>query len=158
LSRGKFMLRMELRSNPEVLCVVRSALARLAELLGFSDSDSHLVILAVDEALTNIIRHAYKGQRERCIEVTFRLVQVAYKSVPQKALEIVLLDDGAPVDLKRLRPRPLQELPIEELKPGGLGLHFIRKNMDKVEFRRRDGRNLLRLIKVLPLAEPYQVS
>ena len=156
MSRARFMLRMELRSNPEVLCVVRSALSRLAELIGFSDSDSHLVILAVDEALTNIIRHAYRGQRERCIEVTFRLLQSAGKDAPQPALEIVLLDDGAPVDVSRLRPRPLQERPIEEIKPGGLGLHFIRKNMDKVEFRRRAGRNLLRLLKALPLAEAHQ--
>jgi hypothetical protein len=61
VSRGRLLLRMELRSNPEVLCVVRSAVTWLAELLGFSDSDSHLVILALDEALTNIIRHAYLG-------------------------------------------------------------------------------------------------
>jgi len=143
---------MELRSNAEVLCVVRSATARLAELLGLSDSDSHLVILAVDEALTNIIRHAYKGERERCIEVTFRLLSKTGDSVPQRTLEIVLLDDGVPVDPKRLRPRPLKEVPIDELKPGGLGLYFIRKNMDRVEFRRLDGRNLLRLTKALPPA------
>jgi serine/threonine-protein kinase RsbW len=155
VSRGRLLLRMELRSNPEVLCVVRSAVTRLAELLGFSDSDSHLVILALDEALTNIIRHAYRGQRERPIEVTFRLLKASGNGVSPQALEIVLLDDGSPADVKRLRPRPLQELPIEELKPGGLGLHFIRKNMDKVEFQRRDGRNLLRLVKALPLAESH---
>jgi len=152
LSRDRFLLRMELRSNAEVLCVVRSATARLAELLGFSDSDSHLVILAVDEALTNIIRHAYKGERERCIEVTFRLLSKTGGRVPQRTLEIVLLDDGVPVDPKRLRPRPLKEVPIDELKPGGLGLYFIRKNMDRVEFRRLGGRNLLRLTKALPPA------
>jgi serine/threonine-protein kinase RsbW len=155
VSRGRLLLRMELRSNPEVLCVVRSAITRLAELLGFSEPDSHLIILALDEALTNIIRHAYQGQRERPIEVTFRLLEASGNGVPPQALEIVLLDDGSPADAKRLRPRPLQELPFEELKPGGLGLHFIRKNMDKVEFRRRDGRNLLRLIKALPLAESH---
>jgi serine/threonine-protein kinase RsbW len=155
VSRGKFLLRMELRSNPEVLCVVRSTVTRLMELLGFSDSDSHLLILAVDEALTNIIRHAYRGERERRIEATFRLLPEAGNGVPQQVLEIVLLDDGVPADIKKLRPRSLQEVPIEELKPGGLGLHFIRKNMDKVEFRRRDGRNLLRLIKALPFGESH---
>jgi serine/threonine-protein kinase RsbW len=87
--------------------------------------------------------------------VIFRLLNAAGNGVPPQALEIVLLDDGLRADVKRLRPRPLQEIPIEELKPGGLGLHFIRKNMDKVEFRRRDGRNLLRLIKALPLAESH---
>ena len=155
MSRGTFLLRMEIRSNPEVLCVVRSGLARLAELLGFSEPDSHLVILAVDEAMTNIIRHAYKGQREKWIEATFRLQRSDSNGVQRQALEIVLLDDGVPVDVKRVRPHPLQEVPIEELKPGGLGLHLIRKNMDKVEFRRQDGRNRLRLVKALPLAESH---
>jgi len=155
LSRARLLLRMELRSNPEVLCVVRSAVTRLAELLGFSESDNNLVILALDEALTNIIRHAYQGQRERCIEATFRLLEVPGSGVPQQAFEIVLQDEGLPADVKRLNPPPLQEAPVEELKPGGLGLHFIRTNMDKVEFRRRDGRNVLRLVKAIPVAESH---
>jgi len=155
VSRGRLLLRMELRSNPEVLCVVRSAVTRLAKLLGFSESDNNLVILALDEALTNIIRHAYQGQRERYIEATFRLLQVPGSGVPQQAFEIVLEDEGLPGDVKRLNPPPLQEAPVEELKPGGLGMHFIRTNMDKVEFRRRDGRNLLRLVKAIPVAESH---
>ena len=155
MSRARLLLRMELRSNPEVLCVVRSAVTRLAELLGFSESDNNLVILALDEALTNIIRHAYQGQRERCIEATFRLLEVPGSGVPQQAFEIVLQDEGLPADVKRLNPPPLQEAPVEELKPGGLGMHFIRTNMDKVEFRRRDGRNVLRLVKAIPVAESH---
>ena len=155
MSPGRMLLRMELRSNPEVLCVVRGAVTRLAELLGFSESDNHLVILALDEAMTNIIRHAYQGQRERRIEVTFRLLSAARDGAPRQALEIVLRDDGLPVNVKRLQPPPLQETPIEERKPGGLGVHFIRENMDKVEFRRRDGRNLLRLVKALPIEESH---
>jgi len=155
VSRGRLLLRMELRSNPEVLCVVRSAVTQLAKLLGFSESDNNLVILALDEALTNIIRHAYQGQRERCIEATFRLLQVPGSGVPQQAFEIVLEDEGLPADVKRLNPPPLQETSLEELKPGGLGMHFIRTNMDKVEFRRRDGRNVLRLVKAIPVAESH---
>jgi len=155
VSRGRLLLRMELRSNPEVLCVVRSAVTRLVQLLGFSESDNNLVILALDEALTNIIRHAYQGQRERCIEATFRLLEVPGNAVPQRAFEIVLEDEGLPADVKRLNPPPLQETSVEERKPGGLGMHFIRTNMDKVEFRRRDGRNVLRLVKAIPVAESH---
>jgi len=146
---------MELRSNPEVLCVVRSAVTRLVQLLGFSEADNNLVILALDEALTNIIRHAYQGQRERCIEATFRLLELPGSGPPQQAFEIVLQDEGLPADVKRLSPPPLQETPVEERKPGGLGMHFIRTNMDKVEFRRRDGRNVLRLVKAIPVGESH---
>jgi serine/threonine-protein kinase RsbW len=48
------------------------------------------------------------------------------------------------VDPSKLRGRRL-----DEIKPGGLGLHFIRQSMDVVEFKRAHGSNLLRLIKYL---------
>ena len=158
LSRGSLLLRMELRSNPELLYVVRSALLSLTERLGFPDPECHAVVLAVDEALTNIMRHAYQGQRERPIEVMFRRIQVAREGMSQDALEIVLLDKGAPVDRSKLHRRPLPTASIEEVRPGGLGLHFVRESMDKVEFRRRNGMNQLRLLKFLPKGESNKAS
>jgi serine/threonine-protein kinase RsbW len=150
LSRGSLLLGMELPSNPELLCVVRGALSCLTERLEFPEPECHAVVLAVDEALTNIMRHAYQGQRERPIKVRFRRIQVACEGTSQGALEIVLLDEGTPVERNKLRPQSLQRAPIEEVRPGGLGLHFVRESMDKVEFRRRNGMNQLRLLKYLP--------
>ncbi len=77
MSRGSLLLKMELRSNPEMLCVVRQALGQLAAGLGFSEAECHAVVLAVDEALTNIIRHAYRGNAEQPIEASFHRTQVA---------------------------------------------------------------------------------
>jgi len=57
-----------------MLCVVRNALGQLAATLGFSEPECHAVVLAVDEALTNIIRHAYLGDEERPIEASFRRI------------------------------------------------------------------------------------
>src|SRR5229473_7799936 len=68
VSRGSLLFKMELRSNPEMLCVVRNAVGELTAKLGFSEPDCRAVVLAVDEALTNIIRHAYLGDAERPIE------------------------------------------------------------------------------------------
>ncbi len=149
MSRGRLLLRMELRSNPEMLCVVRGALGQLAECLGFPEPERRAVVLAVDEALTNIIRHAYQGRTERPIEACFRQIQVARERLHREALEIVLEDQGATVDRTKLRGRPL-----EEVRPGGLGLHFIRQSMDKVEFRRRNGKNQLRLVKLFCVPQP----
>jgi serine/threonine-protein kinase RsbW len=143
VSRGSLLLRMELRSNPEMLCVVRSALGELAVKFGFSEADSRKIVLAVDEALTNIIRHAYLGNAERPIEATFRRVHLKGDGHSGEALEIILEDRGVTANQKKMCGRAL-----EDVKPGGLGLHFIRESMDTVEFSRRWGRNLLRLVKV----------
>jgi serine/threonine-protein kinase RsbW len=144
VSQNSLLLKLELRSNPEMLCVVRHALGQLAEILGFSTAECRAVVLAVDEALTNIIRHAYQGEGEHPIEASFRRIEVPRDGKQRKALEIVLEDRGREIDRAKLCGRPL-----EEVRPGGLGLHFIKESMDKVEFRRRLGKNQLRLVKFL---------
>ena len=144
MSSGRLLLRMELRSDPEMLRVVRNVLGQLAATLGFSELECHAVVLAVDEALTNIIRHAYLGDAERPIEVSCRRIHVSRDGRGRDALEIVLEDRGVTVNAKKMCGRAL-----EDVRPGGLGLHFIRESMDTVEFSRRKGRNQLRLVKIL---------
>lgn len=144
MSRGSLLLKMELRSDPEMLCVVRNALSELTAKLGFSEPECRAVVLAVDEALTNIIRHAYLGDAERPIEASFRRIHVPRDGKSGDALEIVLEDRGVTANTKKMCGRAL-----EDVRPGGLGLHFIRQSMDTVEFSRRRGRNLLRLVKIL---------
>jgi anti-sigma regulatory factor (Ser/Thr protein kinase) len=153
LSESGLLLRMELRSNPETLCAVRGAVAQLAEKLGFHESECRAVVLGVDEALTNIIRHAYGGAAEQPIEVIFRRIQEPWRGANREALEIILVDQGKKVDRAKLAGRAL-----EDVKPGGLGLHFIRETMDAVEFRHANGRNQLRLVKFLVMPEPQKGS
>lgn len=148
VSRGSFLLKVELRSNPETLCVIRNALGELAQTLGFPETDCRSIVLAVDEALTNIIRHAYQGKPEQPIEVWFRRIQAARGGVLRPALEIVLEDRGTAVDAKKLCGREL-----DDVRCGGLGLHFMRNSMDAVEFRRRWHRNQLRMVKLLDVAK-----
>lgn len=136
-----------------MLCAVRAALAQITEKLGFSEPECRAVVLAVDEALTNIIRHAYKGNTERPIMATFRRVPAGRDGVRKEAFEIVLEDQGVTVDRAKLCGRAL-----EDVRPGGLGLHFIRESVDEVEFRRRSGKNQLRLVKFLRTPEPDKGS
>ncbi|HET8922441.1 MAG TPA: ATP-binding protein [Candidatus Acidoferrum sp.] len=146
-------LRMELQSDPEMLCVVRAALAQLAEKLGFPDSECRAVVLAVDEALTNIIRHAYGGKTGLPITASFRCVEAGQHEAHKEAFEIVLEDQGVTVDRAKLCGRAL-----EDVRPGGLGLHFIRESMDEMEFSRSNDRNQLRLVKFLRTPEPAKGS
>lgn len=149
MGRSGLLLKLELQSNPEMLCVVRHALGQLAETLGFSSAECRAVVLAVDEALTNIIKHAYGGEAGRPIRASFRRIEVPGDGMQGKALEIVLEDRGKKIDRAKLCGRPL-----EEVRPGGLGMHFINECMDAVEFRRKFGRNQLRLIKLLDGPNP----
>jgi len=153
VGEGSLLLRMELQSNPAMLCVVRSAVTRLAERLGFSEPECRAVVRAVDEALTNIIRHAYRGQTGRPIEASFRSIRVRRDGGQRPALEILLEDEGVKLDRTKLRGRRL-----EDVRPGGLGLHFIQQSMDAVEFRHRKGKNRLRLVKFLHAPELHGVS
>ncbi len=136
-----------------MLCVVRQALGQLAAGLGFSEAECHAVVLAVDEALTNIIRHAYRGNAEQPIEASFHRIEAAQNGQRREALEILLEDRGPAVDPEKLCGRAL-----EDVKPGGLGLHFIRECMDTVEFSRSEGRNQLRLVKFLNVQGPEKGS
>ena len=144
MSQSSLLLRMELRSNPEMLCVVRDALGKLAATLGFSEPDCRAVVRAVDEALTNIIRHAYLGDAEQPIEASFRRIHAPRDGKSEDALEIVLEDSGVTANPEKMCGRAL-----EDLRPGGLGLHFIHECMDTVEFSRSNGRNQVTLRKFL---------
>jgi anti-sigma regulatory factor (Ser/Thr protein kinase) len=153
MSRGSVLLTLKFRSNPEMLCVVRGALGPLTETLGLSPEATRAVVLAVDEALTNVIRHAYLGQTDKPIEVTFRRCQARGDEGWRDALEIELEDHGIPAKAEEMQGRSL-----DEVRPGGLGLHFIRENMDSVKFRYEGGKNHLHLIKFLEPAIPRQDS
>jgi anti-sigma regulatory factor (Ser/Thr protein kinase) len=138
-----FLLKLELHSDPQLLCVVRGALERLTEVFGFSPADRRSVTRAVDEALTNIMRHCYNGRTDQPIEVHCTRVR-SRVSGRADGLEILLCDQGPAVDPAKLRGRRL-----DEIKPGGLGLHFIRQSMDTVEYRRAGKINQFRLVKYL---------
>lgn len=141
LNRG-LLLKLELISNPSLLCAVRGAVERLTESFGFSATECRAVTRAVDEALTNVIRHTYSGRADQPIEVLFRSVR--RQSDPESAvgLEILLCDRGPAINPEQMCFRAL-----EEVRPGGLGLHFIQQSMDIVEYKRANGTNRLRLVK-----------
>ena len=143
-TRRELFLKLGLRSNPEALCLVRAALERATEIMRFPEPDSRAIVRSVDEALANVIRHAYKGRAGLPIEVTFSRLWNAEGGSAPKGLEILLIDSGIAADPKRLKGRPL-----DEVRPGGLGIHFMKKSMDIVEFHRKSGKNLLRMVKYL---------
>jgi anti-sigma regulatory factor (Ser/Thr protein kinase) len=142
--RGVLLLMMALYSNPKWLSIVRAAVERLTETLEFKAEHCKSITLAVDEALTNIVRHSYSNRRDQPITMYFRKAQRKQEREVQHGLEIILCDRGPASDVTKWRGRPLGEI-----RPGGLGLHLIHDAMDIVEFSRKGDINRLRLVKYL---------
>jgi serine/threonine-protein kinase RsbW len=138
------LLKLELQSNPEVLCLVRATVGCAAEVLHFQDAEARAIVRSVDEALANVMLHAYGGRPGLPIEISCRRVQLGGQKAAQGGIEILLADKGVPV-----KPAALKGRPLDQIRPGGLGLHFIRESMDEVEFSRKKGKNLLRMVKYL---------
>jgi len=136
------LLRLKFASNPQLLGVVRSAVCALSESIGFSPEGSRAVIRSVDEALANVMRHAYGGQRDLPIHLTCWSVASKLPEGAKAALEIVIMDRGIPMPQEKLHAPPPREL-----RPGGLGLEWMRKSMDVVEHSRKGRTNSLRMLK-----------
>jgi serine/threonine-protein kinase RsbW len=141
LSRS-FQLKLEVRSHPTFLCVVRGALEPLMESLGFTGEENRAIIRGVDEAVSNIMRHSYKGCPDSPIELYCNRLDRRVNGHAEQGIEILLYDCGPAIDTTKIQPRPL-----DEIKPGGLGLHIIRGSMDAVEYKRAGRLNRLRLVK-----------
>ncbi|MBS1841698.1 MAG: ATP-binding protein [Acidobacteria bacterium] len=135
-------MRIELKSDPQVLCGVRGAISPIAGAIGFKEEDCRAITLALDEAITNVIRHAYGGKPGRRIEIELSKLNGAKQE--QAGLEILLFDRGV-----KPKPDSFKGLPPGELRSGGLGLHFMRQSMDKVVHTRVGSTNRLRMVKFI---------
>jgi len=95
------------------------------------------LVLCIDEACANIIKHSYGGNTECPIEISLFM--------DDNEFWVELRDYGKQCDANKIKPRPL-----DEIKPGGLGTHFMNEIMDDVEYcTNRDEGTLLTMRKKL---------
>jgi anti-sigma regulatory factor (Ser/Thr protein kinase) len=136
-ARGPLKFQMRLASDPRLLTVVRSTVSELAAALGFEVAQCRSITLAVDEALSNVIRHAYRNECNHEIELNCE--------AQADCLEFTFIDHGEPADPARICAQPLDEVAL-----GGRGTHLIRQIMDEVSYDRLSDQNRLRLKKYMP--------
>lgn len=108
-------------SHPKYLYVIRSALYPLVVDAGFSKKEAGKIILAVDEACSNVIKYAYEGDHSQTITVKV--------TTEDGRCTIMIEDFGKQVDASRIAPRDLADV-----RPGGLGTHFMGTVFDRVQY------------------------
>lgn len=100
-------------------------IAEHAELVGLDEKATYAVQLAVDEACTNIIEHAYGGEGVGDIKITCNQLE--------DGLEIIIKDKG-----KGFNPEEIEQpnigAPLEDLGNRGAGVYLINKLMDEVHY------------------------
>jgi anti-sigma regulatory factor (Ser/Thr protein kinase) len=114
------------RSDPKLLASVRSLVRSWVESWDVGETTTDKVVLAIDEACTNAIRHAYEGRHDGSVELSLH--------AEPEYLEFQVSDTGVPCPPDCTTRRPLQTTDIDDLKPGGLGIQLIHEVFDEVDF------------------------
>jgi len=115
-----------LRSDPRLLHSVRGLVWRYVRGFGLDDDRTDEVVLAVDEACTNAMRHSYHNRDGYPVWLTLRATD--------ELIEIELRDEGDPAPEECLTRKELQPPDPLELRPGGLGVQLIYRVFDEVAF------------------------
>jgi sigma-B regulation protein RsbU (phosphoserine phosphatase) len=138
MTSGTRLLELRFPADPARLKMVREQVQQAAGRLDCTKKLVSDLTIAVNEACMNIMEHAYKGDRsgEIVLEINNNGAEI----------EVLLTDFAAPVDLTSIKPRAL-----DEVRPGGLGTHFMQALMDECDYRHLQGQagNVLRMTKRL---------
>ena len=119
---------LQILSRPELLASVRSVAMDLAHRCGLDDIGCCHFALAMDETLTNVIRHGYEGRDDGMIWIRLEPLEAG------EGLRAVIEDRARTVD-----PALLQGRSLDDVRPGGLGMHLMRTLVDRYEHTPRDG-------------------
>ncbi|UCB46788.1 MAG: SpoIIE family protein phosphatase [Spirochaetota bacterium] len=115
------------------LIKVRDFVVKYSSKMGLLPRQVSEVKLAVDEAVSNIIRHAYVGERGN--------VEIEVKKL-ESAVELKVMDKGVEFDWNSILEPDLYRY-VETRRKGGLGIWLIKKLMDEVVFERVENKNIL---------------
>lgn len=129
-------LRLKFLSDTAELAGVRRAARDFLLAAGVPEMDAELMVLALDEACTNIIRYAYGGNRRRMIRLAL--------DCSRGSVRCVLRDYGASCDPAKIRSRDLSDF-----RPGGLGVRIMHSAFDHVHFEPKARGTELTLLKTL---------
>jgi len=125
-------------SELRLLPVARLFVEAVCQAGGLDEADVNAVVLAVNEATSNVIRHAHRDRQATPLQVQCRLLS--------NGIEVQVLDEGPAFDLSTV-----PHLDPGEVRVGGRGVYLMRQIMDELTCEARpEGGNVLRMIKRAP--------
>lgn len=131
---------MSVGAHPGGVGELNAAFAGFAEAHALPADVRRSLSIALDELLANALSHGRMGLDPCSVKVEVEL--------DRERVTVVLTDDGTPFD-PFARDAPDTTLSVEERQIGGLGIHLVAQLMDDVSYQRRDGHNVVTLVKQL---------
>ena len=116
---------IKIKSDPKQLKIVRLKIDEFCK-TNFTEIDIFKVKLSVDEALQNIIRYAYEMDKSKDV-----IIEIKKNS--QSNFQIEIKDFGKQVPIESIKGRKL-----DDIKPGGLGVYFIKKSTKFCKYKHND--------------------
>jgi serine/threonine-protein kinase RsbW len=138
--KKKYHLRIP--SQTENLEIIREFVTKIARKVGFKDEETGKIELAVDEACTNVIEHAYAKDDRKLIDIEVQ--------IDKDKFTITITDQGKGFDPKKLKTPDMKKY-MDEMRVGGLGVYLMKTLMDEIDFDIKGGRggrkNQVRMVK-----------
>jgi len=134
---------MSFTADEKMLEDIRRSISDSITDVNLGNKEKNGILLAIEEACTNVIRHAYLYGPGT--------IRIKVKILPNKVV-FSIFDKGRQFDFSRIDTPDLKRY-VKTGRKGGLGLYLIRKMMDSVDYYSRDGENELRMVKNI---EPKQ--
>jgi serine/threonine-protein kinase RsbW len=131
---------LKIPSQTDNLEMIRNFVSGVAKKVGFDSEDINKIELAVDEACTNVIEHAYKHDNTKAIDIAVKL--------DYHKFTVIVTDRGETFDVHDIE-MPDMETYLAELRVGGLGIYLIKTLMDEVDYIHEKGKNEVKMVKYL---------
>jgi len=138
MTKLKDYVEMKIPAKPEFIGVVRLTLSGIASRMGFTYDDIEDLKIAISEACTNAVKHAYQHEQNGDIVIGFGMYD--------HKLEVMVADNGKSFDFQKIKEElgPYSpSVPVEDLNEGGLGLFLIETLMDEVKVQMNKGVTVL---------------
>ena len=132
------VIRLTIPAKAEYITLCRLALAGISQLRDISDETLHDLKLALTEACTNSVRHAYEADSEGSVQIVYE--------IGDEDISIEVIDEGEGFVLDEASE-------TDHLSESGLGIAIIRSLADELEIEPGEGRgSRLRFVKHLGAA------
>ena len=119
---------ISLPADLSYLAAIQSYVGEIANKAGFSQKDKNLILLAVEEAVSNVVKHAFSPEEEAIFEVICQLSSTE--------LRVIIRDKGLPFDPSQVKSFSIKEALVEE-KQVGLGFRLMKGSVDELIFHNK---------------------